>query len=130
MRLRTLPAAALLAVAATVPLAGAAFAQDRDCADFSSQEEAQAALLPGDPERLDADGDGVACENHAYAGTAPTGTGSSDSGDGATQVSATPVGGVEAGGGPAEMLPVALGALAAGGVGAFAARRMAGARRG
>ena len=125
MRLRTLPAAALLAVAATVPLAGAAFAQDRDCADFATQEEAQAALLPGDPERLDADGDGVACENHAYPGAAPTG-----SDDDTTQVSATPVGGVEAGGGPAEMLPVALGELAAGGVGAFAARRMVGARRG
>jgi hypothetical protein len=35
---------------------------DRDCGDFTSQAQAQAALLPGDPERLDADGDGVACE--------------------------------------------------------------------
>lgn len=39
---------------------------DRDCADFSSQAEAQAALLPGDPEHLDPDNDGVACENHTY----------------------------------------------------------------
>lgn len=37
---------------------------DRDCADFGSQAEAQAALLPGDPERLDPDSDGLACENH------------------------------------------------------------------
>jgi len=39
---------------------------DRDCADFSSQTDAQAALLPGDPEQLDPDNDGVACENHTY----------------------------------------------------------------
>ncbi len=39
---------------------------DRDCPDFSSQAEAQAALLPGDPERLDPDDDGIACENYSY----------------------------------------------------------------
>ncbi|MEV1293611.1 excalibur calcium-binding domain-containing protein [Pseudonocardia sp. NPDC049635] len=124
MRLRTLPAAALLAVAATVPLAGAAFAQDRDCADFASQADAQAALLPGDPDRLDADNDGVACESYDY------GAASTTTGEAATQVTATPVGGVEAGGGAADVLPMALGALAAGGVGALAARRMVVARRG
>lgn len=113
MRLRTLPAAALLAVVATVPTAGAAFAQDRDCTDFATRAEAQAALQPGDPERLDEDGDGLACE------TLPTGA------RGSTQVTATPSGGVEAGGGPADVLPLALGALAAGGVGAVAARRVA-----
>ena len=39
---------------------------DRDCADFQSQSEAQAffeAAGPGDPHRLDANGDGVACES-------------------------------------------------------------------
>lgn len=38
---------------------------DRDCADFATQAEAQAALTanPSDPERLDADDDGIACEN-------------------------------------------------------------------
>lgn len=37
---------------------------DRDCADFGDQTAAQAALRarPGDPDRLDADKDGVACE--------------------------------------------------------------------
>lgn len=37
---------------------------DRDCPDFSSQAEAQAALDadPSDPQRLDADNDGIACE--------------------------------------------------------------------
>ena len=39
---------------------------DRDCADFSTQAEAQAffnATGPGDPHKLDSDGDGVACES-------------------------------------------------------------------
>ena len=43
----------------------AMFSVDRDCADFRSQREAQAFLLqagPGDPHRLDRDGDGRACE--------------------------------------------------------------------
>jgi len=40
-----------------------ASAQDLDCADFSTQAEAQAYLLPGDPHRLDGDGDGRACED-------------------------------------------------------------------
>ncbi|MFP5068155.1 excalibur calcium-binding domain-containing protein [Pseudonocardia nantongensis] len=125
MRLRTFSAAALLAAAATVPMAGAAFAQDRDCADFATQAEAQEALLPGDPERLDQNNDGVACE------TLPPGAEAAEpaSDDGtASQVTATPVGGVEAGGGPTALLPIALGAVAAGGVGAVAVRRVAGRR--
>ena len=39
---------------------------DRDCGDFSTQAEAQAffeAAGPGDPHRLDGDGDGIACES-------------------------------------------------------------------
>ena len=38
---------------------------DKDCADFSSHAQAQAffdSQGPGDPHRLDGDGDGVACE--------------------------------------------------------------------
>lgn len=35
---------------------------DYDCADFSTQANAQQYLLPGDPYNLDGDGDGVACE--------------------------------------------------------------------
>lgn len=38
-------------------------ARDYDCSDFSTQAEAQRWLLPGDPHRLDSDGDGVACES-------------------------------------------------------------------
>ena len=66
MRVRTTAAAIILAAVATLPLAGVATAQpaDRDCADFATQPEAQAALVaqPGDPDNLDADNDGVACE--------------------------------------------------------------------
>jgi len=43
--------------------AGSASAVDYDCSDFSTQEEAQEYLLPGDPYGLDGDNDGVACED-------------------------------------------------------------------
>jgi hypothetical protein len=43
--------------------AGSALAVDYDCSDFSTQEEAQEYLLPGDPYGLDGDNDGVACED-------------------------------------------------------------------
>jgi outer membrane biosynthesis protein TonB len=36
---------------------------DVDCGDFATQAEAQAYLLPGDPHRLDEDGDGQACDS-------------------------------------------------------------------
>jgi micrococcal nuclease len=35
---------------------------DYDCSDFATQAQAQHQLVPGDPYRLDSDGDGVACE--------------------------------------------------------------------
>lgn len=55
-----------LALIAMLP-AGAA-AADLDCSDFATQEEAQENLLPGDPHGLDADGDGIACEDLPSAG--------------------------------------------------------------
>ncbi len=42
-----------------------AMERDRDCADFTTQTEAQAFYdehKPGDPHDLDRDGDGTACE--------------------------------------------------------------------
>jgi hypothetical protein len=47
-----------------------AFAQDRDCKDYSSREAAQAELdaNPSDRYNLDADNDGLACENYDYNG--------------------------------------------------------------
>ena len=43
---------------------------DLDCADFASQAEAQAEFDrdPSDPNRLDADNDGMACEDYPYDG--------------------------------------------------------------
>ena len=75
MRFRHALTVAVLTVAGTLPLAGAAYAQpDRDCADFASQAEAQEALdgRVGDPERLDANDDGVACESYFREAAATT----------------------------------------------------------
>jgi endonuclease YncB( thermonuclease family) len=58
----------LAALACGAPAAGAA---DQDCADFNTQEEAQAyfeARGPGDPDRLDGDGDGRACDSLTSGG--------------------------------------------------------------
>jgi endonuclease YncB( thermonuclease family) len=64
--MRRLTVAALLGVLAAGVWASLASAPaeglDYDCADFATQAEAQRSLLPGDPYRLDGDGDGIACE--------------------------------------------------------------------
>jgi hypothetical protein len=57
--------------------AGPAAAADLDCSDFSSQAEAQEYLLPGDPHRLDADSDGIACESNPCPCSSATGGGGS-----------------------------------------------------
>jgi hypothetical protein len=51
---------AFFALAATP---ASAAARDYDCADFANQAEAEEYLLPGDPYNLDADNDGIACED-------------------------------------------------------------------
>jgi Excalibur calcium-binding domain len=77
VKIRTMLVSLAVAVAAVLPLAGVASAQtgDRDCPDFATQAEAQAALdsRPGDPERLDADKNGIACEDE-FADETPTTT--------------------------------------------------------
>lgn len=55
--------AALGAIAMLAQAPPDARAVDYDCADFSSQAEAQEYLLPGDPHNLDGDSDGKACED-------------------------------------------------------------------
>jgi Excalibur calcium-binding domain len=50
----------LFAVAAPT---ASAHRRDYDCSDFATQAEAEEYLLPGDPYDLDADGDGIACED-------------------------------------------------------------------
>jgi hypothetical protein len=59
-------------------------AVDYDCEDFSTQEEAQEYLLPGDPYGLDGDNDGVACED------LPSGGGGDDAGGGGGSVKPAP----------------------------------------
>jgi hypothetical protein len=156
MRLRTFTASLVVAAAATLPLAGVATAQpDRDCDDFSSQAEAQAALRPGDPDDLDGNGDGQACENEDY-GSSPAdeddgsrdqardedddesredgdedGGSDDDRSDDDGQVSVVPRGGVDTGDGSSTPGPapfVIAGAVAAA-VAAGAVRRRAGASR-
>ena len=99
-------------------------------AAFASQAEAQAGFdaVPGDPERLDADNDGIACEDQQYA---PASSTSGQASTGGSQISTRPVGAVAAGDGSASQdgsaLPYVLGgaALAAAGGAAVAARRSA-----
>lgn len=65
-------ASVLVAVPAT------AHAKDMNCSDFTYQEDAQAHLdaFPGDPDGLDRDGDGVACDSLPRGGGGSTGGGS------------------------------------------------------
>jgi hypothetical protein len=123
MSMRRCTVAFVLTAGMSFALTGTALAApDRDCADFASQAHAQAAFdaVPGDPERLDANNNGVACEAYSYAGS------------GSGQVARAPSGGVAAGDGSsstddAGALPYVLGGLAfaAAGGAAFGARRAA-----
>ncbi|MFJ8746556.1 hypothetical protein ACIRL2_45345 [Embleya sp. NPDC127516] len=79
MSIRHVACAAVLASVAVLPTASFAWAApvDRDCADFAAREPAQAPfdLDPSDPERLDADNDGLAGEDRPSAlGGASTAT--------------------------------------------------------
>ena len=134
MRLRSTAAAGVLfAAALSFGMSGTASAADLDCKDFATQADAQAVFnaTPGDPNRLDRDGDGIACE------TLPGGTGAQAVTEDNTafgtstsrQVSTRTVGAVAAGDGSssadASALPYVLGGLAFAGAGgaALAARR-------
>ena len=116
MRLGTTAAAAtVLAAAMCFPLAGVAAAQDKDCANFQTQAEAQAVYNqnPSDPNDLDRDKDGKACE--ALPGYPP---GSAEG------PSPAPSGGVETGaGGTAEDGPDDSPELVLGVAGRWRARR-------
>lgn len=54
---------AVLMAWAVSPATAAAATTDYDCADFANQAEAEEYLPPGDPYNLDADNDGLACED-------------------------------------------------------------------
>ncbi|CAA9584002.1 MAG: hypothetical protein AVDCRST_MAG87-3708 [uncultured Thermomicrobiales bacterium] len=74
---RSLRAASVIVTLATLLLAGAISSMDmegdRDCGHFGSREEAQAELeaTPSDPDRLDGNNDGIACEDHDYSAGTP-----------------------------------------------------------
>ena len=130
MRRSTTAAVGVFFTAAlSLTVSGTAQAADRDCPDFPSQAAAQAAFdaVPGDPERLDADGDGQACEEQDYAPTSGSVPGTAVT----PQVTSRPSGAVAAGDGSAtdasSAMPYVLGgvALTAAGGAAFAARRSA-----
>jgi LPXTG-motif cell wall-anchored protein len=72
---RRLSFLAVLAMLVSIICAPAAFAQDLNCDEFATQAEAQAALAsnPGDPNNLDADDDGIACED-SFGGASTTNT--------------------------------------------------------
>lgn len=94
-------------------LASPAYAvnSDRDCPDFDSQADAQAAYDAdtSDPERLDRDNDGIACESHNYGSGSDDADGPSNNDDsdssGDDDQGQLPVGGVAAGGGGTARLP-------------------------
>ncbi|MCW2579637.1 MAG: uncharacterized protein JWR82_1238 [Blastococcus sp.] len=114
MRLCSAAASGLLLTAAlSFGFSGTASAADLNCSDFATQAEAQAVLTanPSDPNNLDQDDDGVACEGLA-GGAAEDGTVT-----GTAQVAAQPAGSIAAGDGTsstddAGTLPYALGGLA------------------
>lgn len=103
MHFRTAIISGVFACAATLPIAGTAFAQDRDCPSFATQPEAQAFFESrggNDPHRLDRDDDGIACENRASGDSngAVTPPSAAEPGEeGGQDQGVMPSGGVEAG---------------------------------
>ncbi|MCR6486324.1 excalibur calcium-binding domain-containing protein [Amycolatopsis sp. OK19-0408] len=117
----TAAAVAGLALVGPVPFASAQLAvplaADRDCKDFKYQEDAQAVYNqdPSDPNRLDEDNDGIACESLPHRAqqsttptsekpttkthTAPKSTTTKKPATTGGQVKVKPVGGVATGGG-------------------------------
>ena len=146
MRRRTTAAAGVLVAAAlSLGLPGTAGAADLNCSDFATQAEAQAVLVadPEDPNDLDSDDDGSACEGRPVLAGSTVAVSEDDTVLGssrtaaaapaaqpvaAQQVSTRPAGAVAAGDGSTEAdggtLPYVLGSLAfAGAAGAAAMAR-------
>jgi hypothetical protein len=79
-----------LAVLTVVIAPSSAPARDRDCGDFANQSAAQAYYVSlggptADPDRLDADGDGIACESLPCPCSTPTPTAPAATGQNACQ---------------------------------------------
>ncbi len=83
---RTVSATVLLAGAVSFSFAGTASAQNQfNCSNFSTQQEAQAQFnkVPGDPSRLDANHNGIACESLPSGATGSNGASGSNGSTGA-----------------------------------------------
>ncbi|MFJ4675590.1 MULTISPECIES: excalibur calcium-binding domain-containing protein [unclassified Kitasatospora] len=99
MRVHAVLAAAALGTAVLVPVASATSAQaltpaaDLNCSDFTTQPQAQAVLDadPSDPNHLDTDNDGIACED-LPAGTTSGGTASASAAPSASASASTATG--------------------------------------
>jgi len=83
-------AVALPATAGAAALHASVSAVDYDCADFANQAEAEEYLLPGDPYRLDADNDGIACEDLPCPCSSTPGGGGAGGGGGESAEPAPP----------------------------------------
>jgi Excalibur calcium-binding domain len=83
MRVRRAAVVIAVAAGAMLPFTGVAFAQDKDCSDFSSQAEAQAEFDSdsSDPHGLDADNDDIACESLGGPAAAPAAAPAADDDD-------------------------------------------------
>jgi len=87
-------------VAATLlTFAGPAEASGHNCSDYATQAAAQAAFNadPSDPEGLDRDNDGIACEGLPGGGDSTGGGSTGDESTGGGAAEGTPNGGVDAG---------------------------------
>jgi hypothetical protein len=78
--LLALGAGLVLCLGAVAAPKASAHRRDYDCADFATQAEAEEYLLPGDPYNLDADGDGIACEDNPCPCSYTPGGGGGDGG--------------------------------------------------
>ncbi len=121
------PGAILLGLGIPTP----ASASGHNCSDHATQEAAQAAddAVPGDPEGLDADDGGIACESLPGGASAPNSDDedSAPNADDEDQVDRAPQGGVDTGDGSMSGSdntgPLVVGSLALLAGGALIARR-------
>jgi len=132
MRVLSTATTGVLTVAALAFLFGgtAQAADDKNCSDFATQQEAQAYLAstPGDPSNLDSDDDGIACETLTSGGTTQAASEDGTTTGTTTQITRRPQGAIAAGDGSSSdggSLRYVVGgvALTAAGGAAFAARR-------
>ena len=82
--------ALLGALCLAVLAAPKAAALDYNCPDFANQAEAEEYLLPGDPYHLDADNDGIACEDLPCPCSSTPGGGGGEPGGGESTTAEPP----------------------------------------